>query len=186
MNAAKADEKYEDTAVVQNRLPKKSELESMSADATGPLEAVASVQKGRWSELKGRLRPTQAALGWDWALCKISNLTDAVRELRCCGAGAPREAVFLTPSPPSPPPPQRVQDATQEYMARKPVPCVQRGELLYIIDHHHTRKHTRMLSEPACAPHLCSIRALIDTLLTLLQWSHSKSAVTTLSSRSKL
>lgn len=73
-------------------------------DKTGDGTTV-SIRK-RWSKLKDSLRPTQTALGWDWVLFKMKNLTT-------------------------------IEDAAA-YLDRKPVPCVKRGDLYYIVDHHHT------------------------------------------------
>jgi len=68
-------------------------------------ETRPSVRK-RWSKLKEIIHPTQTALGWDWVLFKMKNLT--------------------------------TEEDAQKYLNRKPVPAVKRGEIYYIVDHHHT------------------------------------------------
>lgn len=96
--------------------------------------------------MKRKLRPTQAALGWDWVFYKLGNFTSEVTR-PTLGVGFPACAAASACSAALPSPSRRApltfvsapaQSEAQHYMAQKPVPYVQRGDRKYIVDHHHT------------------------------------------------
>eukprot|EP00899_Mesostigma_viride_P027407 jgi/Mesvir1/7851/Mv11786-RA.1 len=90
---------------VDSEAAKLKRAESLRID-THADEPACDERYPRWEDVKHRLKPTQAALGWDWAFKKLTSFSSA--------------------------------EGAQAYMDKKPIPVIQRGDNLYVLDHHHT------------------------------------------------